>query len=127
MIGIVVVMVKVQLDLAKSGAAESRQRFHMGRLIFLDRIKKGVPRWSAVAIVETTQLPRVLADPVVNPRQSALWRCPIALRLVVVRDADYQVYFSVAERWPSVGCLQKIGPYPAVQPATAQQLPKDCS
>src|SRR4051794_24492189 len=60
---VIAVMVQMQFDLTKASPAQFRQGVNVRRLIFLDRIKEGVP-WSAtVAIGKIAELPWIVANP----------------------------------------------------------------
>src|SRR5206468_1185733 len=90
-LGRVLVVMQMDLDLAKPRPAQTRQRVEILLLVLLDRKKERVARRPTVAVLEGAELPGILLDPGGDALPTDLDARLTRLRLEVIGDAENDV------------------------------------
>src|SRR5262245_38983797 len=87
----IVVVVQMDLDLAKSLRTQAGQRVKEFWFVFLGREEERVPGRTTIAVAEIGEEARVVVDPAADPRASLWHRGPAQFRFEVVANGEEQM------------------------------------
>src|SRR4051794_4065208 len=87
----VIIVVQMDFDFAKTGAAQLGQGIDARRLVLINRIEESVAGRATVTIPETTKLPRILANPLVYASFGLFLRGSAIFWLIVIGKTQDQM------------------------------------